>query len=615
MAPITDTPEQKALADMLVAEGQSHLFAEWKASDSAAQRAGFFEQIATLDGSYPGGLKGYLASARSLLKASARGDNPLDGWTPSVPAGESLEFGSAAWLKHEAAGLVEASRCGFVLVAGGLGERLGYSRIKVELPTETVTSTAYLKYYVETLLALEKKTGARAPLPLAIMVSGDTEAMTVALLKEHANFGAAEGQITLLKQEKVAALGDNDAAIAADGPYSVQAKPHGHGDVHMLLHSSGVVRKWAQNGTKWVYFFQDTNALGFRPLLATLGVSKALDLHCNFLTVPRFPGQAVGGIAKLTHTDGREMTLNVEYNQLDPLLRATVCKDGDVAGDDGVHSPYPGNINQFVLDCVKYNATLERTQGVMGEFVNPKYADAKKMKFKKPARLECMMQDYPKVLPETEKVGFTSVEAWISFSPCKNATADAVGKTPPACALSAEADQYFHCAEMLRWAGCAVAKNGTKETWDGISSDILSPAVVLKPSFCSSLAELKSKIPKPDFVHVSATSTLVLSGDVQIKSLVLDGGLVVNAAPGAKVLIDHCVVKNAGFARTKCPADAPEAIKIRGFDTTFGDDVATFDVEDGTWLITSDADGNVGASKMGPVRVDSDGCHIGCTLA
>ena len=100
MAPITDTPEQKALADMLVAEGQSHLFAEWKASDSAAQRAGFFEQIATLDGSYPGGLKGYLASARSLLKASARGDNPLDGWTPSVPAGESLEFGSAAWLKQ-----------------------------------------------------------------------------------------------------------------------------------------------------------------------------------------------------------------------------------------------------------------------------------------------------------------------------------------------------------------------------------------------------------------------------------------------------------------------------------------------------------------------------------
>jgi UDP-sugar pyrophosphorylase len=34
------------------------------------------------------------------------------------------------------------------------------------------------------------------------------------------------------------------------------------------------------------------------------------------------------GIAKLVHTDGREMTINVEYNQLDPLLRATVSEAG-----------------------------------------------------------------------------------------------------------------------------------------------------------------------------------------------------------------------------------------------------------------------------------------------
>ena len=35
---------------------------------------------------------------------------------------------------------------------------------------------------------------------------------------------------------------------------------------------------------------------------------------------------------------------------------------------------------------------LERTKGVMPEFVNPKYADAEKTVFKKPTRLECMMQ-------------------------------------------------------------------------------------------------------------------------------------------------------------------------------------------------------------------------------
>lgn len=39
-----------------------------------------------------------------------------------------------------------------------------------------------------------------------------------------------------------------------------------------------------------------------------------------------------------------------------------------------------------------------RTKGVITEFVNPKYADDTKTKFKAPTRLECMMQDYPKLL-------------------------------------------------------------------------------------------------------------------------------------------------------------------------------------------------------------------------
>ena len=44
-------------------------------------------------------------------------------------------------------------------------------------------------------------------------------------------------------------------------------------------------------------------------------------------------------------TSGREMVINVEYNQLDPLLRATGHPDGDVNCETG-YSPYPGNINQ-----------------------------------------------------------------------------------------------------------------------------------------------------------------------------------------------------------------------------------------------------------------------------
>ena len=58
------------------------------------------------------------------------------------------------------------------------------------------------------------------------------------------------------------------------------------------------------------------------------------------------------------------MVINVEYNQLDPLLRATGHPDGDVNCETG-YSPYPGNINQvrsnmkLLSSCAKF--IIERT--------------------------------------------------------------------------------------------------------------------------------------------------------------------------------------------------------------------------------------------------------------
>ena len=41
-------------------------------------------------------------------------------------------------------GLKELHKTGFVLIAGGLGERLGYSGIKIDSSTVSVTQTAYI---------------------------------------------------------------------------------------------------------------------------------------------------------------------------------------------------------------------------------------------------------------------------------------------------------------------------------------------------------------------------------------------------------------------------------------------------------------------------------------
>jgi UDP-sugar pyrophosphorylase len=47
--------------------------------------------------------------------------------------GEALVYGTDEFEAMEQAGLAVAGKTGFVLVAGGLGERLGFNGIKVTL--------------------------------------------------------------------------------------------------------------------------------------------------------------------------------------------------------------------------------------------------------------------------------------------------------------------------------------------------------------------------------------------------------------------------------------------------------------------------------------------------
>lgn len=97
------------------------------------------------------------------------------------------------------------------------------------------------------------------------------------------------------------------------------------------------------------------------------------------------------------------------------------------------------------MELGSYNKTLKETGGLVAEFVNPKYADASKTKFKSPTRLECMMQDLPKLLDPSENVGFTNFEAW-TYSPVKNSIAEAQAKAksgvPMRCASEGEMEVY-----------------------------------------------------------------------------------------------------------------------------------------------------------------------------
>lgn len=566
------TAEQQRLATGLIENGQAHLFADWDPPGTAdAEKTAFLESLIKIDGNYPGGLRGYISNSRKLLAEAKEGKNPFEGFVPEQPDTVDLTQVSDAFVHYESLGVQQFDKTGIVLVAGGLGERLGYNGIKLDIAVEVLECTSYLQHYASCLLAMEARMEHPRPVPFIIMVSQDTGPKTVESLEANHYFGLKKEQVHILRQELVPAIADNDGALALEKKYQLILKPHGHGDIHMLLHASGLADKLQREGIEYLMFIQDTNGPNFNTLPATLGVSAEKGYDFNSLAINRVPGEAVGGLTKLVG-NGRELTINVEYNQLDPLLRATISPEGDVANEQGF-SMFPGNCNTLVIRMAAYVRILQESHGIIAEFVNPKYTDETKSAFKKPTRLETMMQDLPKLFGEQEKVGVTIFERSWSFSPNKNNIADAAAKVaagrPADAGATAESDFYEAGRKRLQFAGCAI-ETAPEELILGVPF-VLGPKVILRPSFTMSFAEGKEKISGGS---ISGEATLILDGkDIFLDNVELSGpsALVVKACDGAKVTVKGRF-ENAGFelvkltdAERSAESDVPEYLKIRGY--------------------------------------------------
>lgn len=596
-------------------DAQGHVYKDWpEAGTDDENKIKLTEQLADLDVSYPGGLTAYLSKARVLLKESAEGANPFTDFTASVPSGESLSYDSPAPDSHTGMTFTEAEQKGltgikdvaFVLVAGGLGERLGYSGIKLSLETNLLTNKSYLEIYVKYIQAMqhmaEEKTGEKnVKIPLVIMTSGDTDPMTRQLLADNDNFGMEEGQIQIVCQDKVAALKDSGAGLSMKSQWEIETKPHGHGDVHHLLYREGHVDQWEKEGRKHVIFLQDTNALVINSILPTLGVSIAKEFDMNSICIPRLAGEAAGAIARLEHKTDPEKSLviNVEYNQLDPLLKTQGDCKGDVSDPNTGFSPFPGNANNIVIGIDAYAKTLRgEDQGVVVEFVNPKYKDETRTDFKKATRLECMMQDIPKLfqkeLGSTVNIGFTMFDRWFTFSPAKNSLESGIeavegGNIAPGTMSSAESDKYIQNQRKLNHAGMDINVREEKDlvTVGGIPVTP-GPRIILCPGFAITQEEVVKKIHGGS---ITDRSSLVLEGQgLNVKNLQLDGALIIRAGPLCEVEVDGLVVKNKGCELEEIPegAEVDEAVSIRGYTMAKNEVMEIIIEEPGKYYIGSD---------------------------
>ena len=534
--------EEKQVLELLKELNQDHIIEKYNSSSKKDQEE-FIIQFNKLDKVCRGGFKGYLNRAKILLEESKNRVNHFSDTTIEIPDDiPHINIFSPEFFELDQLGFNQLKDTVFCLVAGGLGERLGYTGIKIGLQNDLITLRTYIEVYTDFLKAYESRIRKKEKLPddwyipFCIMTSGDTHNETVSLLNSHNNYGMKPGQISIVKQDKIPAILDNDCHLALlDDKLLIETKPHGHGDVHHLLYKYGKAKEWIKMGKKYMVQFMDTNVLAFNCVPASIGASVKFNYDINSVVVPRRPKDAIGAIFRINRKDGTSVTQNVEYNLVDPLLKDKYNGKGDIANESGF-CDFPGNLNVLVFKLEPYLKILEETQGLVPEFVNPKYKDESRTKFKSPTRLECLMQDVPKLIKHGETVGYTYFDRWFCFSACKNIL-DAIEKLKHnetgESAFTVERD-IFKTNERILSEICGKLTVIKTEPENEINIGGLTvkfgPKIIIYPSYAPTISELKEKMSKiKQGIKMTNNSILILKNDINIEEGIdLDGYLVVD---------------------------------------------------------------------------------------
>ena len=200
--------DSETVIELLKELGQEEIISRFQRS-SSKEKNDFISQVNRLDKACRGGIKDYLKRAKILLEKSKQNVNYFHDYKVEIPDDiPHIDIGSEEFYELDQLGFDQIKDTVFVLVAGGLGERLGYSGIKIGLQNELITLRTYIEVYTDFIKAFEDRIRKRQEMPsdwfipFCIMTSGDTHDKTVSLLKSKSYFGMRQDQISIIKQNK-----------------------------------------------------------------------------------------------------------------------------------------------------------------------------------------------------------------------------------------------------------------------------------------------------------------------------------------------------------------------------------------------------------------------------
>lgn len=146
-----------------------------------------------------------------------------------------------------------------ILVAGGLGTRLGFDQPKGMFPLAPLSGRTLFQIILEQLLASSRHYG--VPIPLYVMTSPATDEATRQILDERSWFGLPPQDVRIFCQATMWAVDDRFERILLESPGSLFVGPDGHGGMLSALVKSGCLADAQERGLKHFFYGQIDNPL------------------------------------------------------------------------------------------------------------------------------------------------------------------------------------------------------------------------------------------------------------------------------------------------------------------------------------------------------------------
>ena len=224
---------------------------------------------------------------------------------------------------------IRAGKVGAVLLAGGMGTRLGSDAPKGVYNIGLTKDVFIFQRLVENLMDVVHQAGTW--IPLYVMTSDKNHDETVSFFEEKKFFGYNADYVTFFMQD-MAPASDYEGKVYMEAKHKMSTSPNGNGGWFLSMMKWGVAEKMRQAGVEWLNVFAVDNVLQRIADPCFVGATIATDSAVGAKVVAKnAPDEKVGAMCL---EDGRPSI--VEYYDMTPELMEAKTEKGEPAYHFGV---------------------------------------------------------------------------------------------------------------------------------------------------------------------------------------------------------------------------------------------------------------------------------------